>query len=324
MKVLITGGGGFLGQKLGRALASANGLNGQSISALTLTDLTEPAAIPAAFPVARVAGDLADRDFVTELFGDAPDVVFHLAALASGGSEADLDKGQAINLYGMIHVLDAARASGETTGKPPLVVYSSSCAVHGGEAPEVVEDGIELNPETSYGTEKAMGELLLNDYSRRGYIDGRGLRLPTVSIRPGRPNSAASSFMSGIFREPLQGETANCPVAPDHPIWHTAPRTVIRNIIHAAGVPAAAFGPNRNINLPGRTDTVEGMIAAMTRVAGPEPAGRITWNRDPFVEAIVAVWRMHFRPEKALRLGFQADRSFEDSVRWFLEDDCAA
>lgn len=203
----------------------------------------------------------------------------------------------------------------------PVVVYASSVAVHGGEEPEVVPDGVELNPQTSYGTQKAMGELLLNDMTRRGYMDGRGLRLPTVSIRPGRANAAASGFMSSIFREPLQGEPANCPVGKDYAVWHSAPRTVIDNLVLAAEIDGEAFGPNRCVNLPGRTDTIGEMIEAMTRVAGPEAAERITWEKDPEVERIVTGWRMRFRPEKALRLGFKADRSFEDNVRWFLEDD---
>ncbi len=323
MKVLITGGGGFLGQKLGHALARANNLNGQGISSLVLADLTQPDEINAPFKVERIAADLSNSETVNQLFAPNPDVTFHLAALASGGSEADLDLGLSINLYGMINLLEAARASGQRSGKPPIIVYSSSCAVHGGEAPEIITDNVELNPQTSYGSQKAMGELMLNDFSRRGLIDGRGLRLPTVSIRPGKPNTAASSFMSSIFREPLQGETANCPVNRDHPIWHTAPRTVIHNIIHAAGIPAADWGMNRNITLSGRTDTIAEMIDAMTRVAGPDPAKRITWNHDATVEKIVAVWRMHYQTDKALRLGFKADASFEDSVRWFMEDDIA-
>ncbi len=322
MKVLVTGGGGFLGQKLGQALVRSNALNGQRITSMTLADLIEPAAISAGFPVHRIAADLSDAQVVQNLFTSNPDVVFHLAALASGGSEANLDLGLSINLYGMINLLESARASGQRTGKPPIIVYSSSCAVHGGEAPEVITDNVELNPQTSYGSQKAMGELMLNDFSRRGLIDGRGLRLPTVSIRPGKPNTAASSFMSSIFREPLQGEAANCPVGREHPIWHTAPRTVIYNIIHAAGIPAADWGQNRNITLSGRTDTVGQMIDAMTRVAGPKAAKLITWNHNPVVEKIVAVWRMHYRTDKALRLGFKADASFEDSVRWFMEDDC--
>ncbi len=317
MRVLITGGGGFLGQKLARKLADAGTVRGRAVSELVLVDLAEPAAVDADFKVTTRAADIADDHVLGGVF-DAPfDVIWHLAAVVSGGAEADFDLGLRVNLMGTLGVMQAARAQ----GNQPVVVYASSVAVHGGEAPDVVLDGVELNPQTSYGAQKAMGELLLNDMTRKGFIDGRGLRLPTVSIRPGKANAAASSFMSGIFREPLQGEASNCPVSGDYPIWHTAPRTVTANLQLAAELDGAAFGANRNINLPGRTDTVAEMIAAMTAVAGPEAEARITWNRDTSVEKIVLGWRGRFRPEKGLALGFAADESFENSVRWFLEDD---
>jgi nucleoside-diphosphate-sugar epimerase len=162
---------------------------------------------------------------------------------------------------------------------------------------------------------------LLNDFSRRGLIDGRGFRLPTVSIRPGKANAAASSFMSSIFRDTMEGRTSNCPVPRDFPIWHTAPRTVIRNLIHAAEIDGALFGTNRNINMPGRTDPIGEMIDAMTEVFGPEAEARITWDKDPVIEKIVKGWRAHLKPGKGERLGFVADTSFKDTVRWFLEDD---
>ncbi len=317
MRVLITGGGGFLGQKLAIALAKAGELRGQAITSMTLCDLTAPKKPEAPFPVDCIASDISDRDVVAEMFEPGFDVIYHLAAVVSGAAEADFDLGLRVNLFGTINIFEASRAQGTC----PVLVYASSCAVHGGEEPEVITDGLELNPQTSYGTQKAIGELLLNDMSRKGFIDGRGLRLPTVSIRPGKANAAASSFMSSIFREPLQGEASNCPVGKDFAVWHTAPRTIIRNLIHAAEMDSAAFGPNRCINLPGRTDTIGEMIAAMTAVAGPEPESLITWNTDPVIEKIVMGWRNHFRPEKGLKFGFEADESFENSVRWFLEDD---
>lgn len=315
--VLITGGGGFIGQKLAHRLAQDGQLNGQEISAMTLVDLGVPAQPEAPFPIHAKALDISDAGAVDGLMTQPFDVIYHLAAVVSGAAEADFDLGLRVNLMGTLNLLLAARKAGNF----PLVVYASSVAVHGGEAPDPVTDGIELNPQTSYGAQKAMGELLLNDMSRKGFIDGRGLRLPTVSIRPGKANAAASSFMSGIFREPLQGQPSNCPVSKDFHVWHTAPRTIIENLLHAAQVEGAAFGPNRNINLPGRTDTIGEMIAAMTRVAGPEAEARITWNSDPVIEGIVLGWRNRFAPDKGLRLGFKADETFEDSVRWFLEDD---
>jgi len=317
MRVLITGGGGFLGQKLARALGQNCRLRGQTIRELVLADLVAPPPLDLPFACRNLACDLRDAASVGAVMAQPFDVVFHLAAIVSGQAEADFDLGLAVNLFGTLNVLQAARASGNC----PVVVYASSIAAHGGEEPEILVDGLELNPQTSYGTQKVMGELLLNDMTRRGMIDGRGLRLPTVSIRPGKANAAASSFMSSIFRDTMQGETSNCPVARDYPIYHTAPRTVVANLIYAANLDGAAFGANRNVNLPGRTDTVGAMIAAMTLVAGPEPAARITWNADPVIRQIVAGWRGHVVPEKALRLGFHADASFEESVRWFLEDD---
>jgi nucleoside-diphosphate-sugar epimerase len=266
------------------------------------------------------AVDLRDAAAVTALVAERFDVVFHLAAVVSGQAEAELDLGLAVNLAGTLNLLQAARAAGNA----PVLVFASSVAAHGGAEPELIVDGVELNPQTSYGTQKAIGELLLNDFTRRGLVDGRGLRLPTVTIRPGRPNAAASGFMSSIFRDTLQGEVSNCPVDEGFGVWHSAPRTVVANLIHAAGLDGRQLGTNRCLNLPGRTDSIGAMIAAMTRVAGPAAAARITWHRDPAIEAIVSGWRSRFAPERALALGFAADRSFEDSVRWFLADDIAA
>ncbi|MFV0492657.1 MAG: D-erythronate dehydrogenase [Pseudorhodobacter sp.] len=317
MRILITGGGGFVGLKLARALAMKGKLRDRAISEITLADLKAPATRGFDLPVTGVALDMRDSAAVTATLAQPFDVIFHLAAIVSGQAEADFDLGLEVNLFGTLNLFQAARSAGNC----PVVVYASSLAAHGGEEPEVIVDGLELNPQTSYGTQKVIGELLLNDMSRRGMIDGRGMRLPTVSIRPGKPNAAASSFMSSIFRDTMQGKPSNCPVAKDYPIYHTAPRTVVANLIHAAELDGNAFGANRNINLPGRTDTVAEMIAAMTLVAGPEPASRITWNADPVIQNIVAGWRGHVTPQKALRLGFTADQSFADTVRWFLEDD---
>lgn len=321
MKVLITGGSGFLGVKLAEALARSGVICGKPVSSLRRLDVLEPPRdIDAAFPVESIVGDLSDPSIARRSV-DGVDVVYHLAAVVSGGAEADFDLGMRINLMGTLALFEAIRAEGAAREMPIRVIYASSLAVHGGEAPDPVPEGAELNPQTSYGTQKAIGELLLQDMSRKGFLDGRGLRLPTVSIRPGKANAAASSFMSSIFRDTLEGRTANCPVARDYPVFHTAPRTVIANLCHAADVDGSAFGFNRNINLPGRTDTIGEMIAAMERVAGPDPVSRITWESDPVVEKITSGWRGSVRHEKALNLGFAVDQSFEDSVRWFMEDD---
>jgi len=322
MRILITGGGGFIGQKLAKRLCDVRALNQQEITGITLADIQEPAAFDTAIPLKCKVSDISVAAEVEALFSDKPDVIYHLAAAVSGAAEADLDLGLRVNLGGTMNILEAARKLGQF-GARPMVIYASSVAVHGGEAPDTVVDGIELNPQSSYGTQKAIGELLLQDFSRKGLIDGRGLRLPTVTIRPGKPNAAASSFMSSIFRDTLQGEPSNCPVARDFPVWHTAPRTVVENLIHAAGVPAKDFGYNRNINLPGRTDTIGEMIDAMTAVAGSQAESRITWEPDITIEKIVMGWRGRFAPQKGLALGFAADASFADSVRYFLEDDIA-
>ncbi|PZR00358.1 MAG: NAD-dependent dehydratase [Cereibacter sphaeroides] len=318
MRILITGGGGFIGQKLARALAAQGKMRGQTISELTLIDIAQPREVAADFPVTRLACNVAEAAAVNAVMSRPSDVVFHLAAVVSGAAEKDFDLGMQVNLFGTLNLFDAARRAGNC----PVIVYASSNAVHGGDGmPAVVHDNDLSNPQTSYGTQKIIGEYLLTDYSRRGFLDGRGLRLPTVTVRPGAPNAAASSFMSSIFRDTLQGNAANCPVQRDFEVWHTAPRTVVSNLLHAAEIDGAAFGTNRCINLSGRTDTIGQMIAAMTRATGPDAEARITWNADPVIEKIVSSWATRVQTDKALRLGFSADRSFEDSIRWFVEDD---
>jgi nucleoside-diphosphate-sugar epimerase len=251
------------------------------------------------------------------VLADGADVIYHLAAIVSGQAEAEFDLGMRINLWGSLNVFEAARALGTC----PVVVFTSSIAVYGGEISEPIEDWTQANPQTSYGMQKAAAELLLNDYSRRGFLDGRAPRLPTISIRPGRPNKAASGFMSSIFREPLQGREAVCPVGPDYPHWYLSPRRCIENLVHAAEVPAADFGMNRAFALPGRTHRIGDMVEAMRRVAGDGPVKLIRWEPDPAVQKIVLGWKGHFNPQKALKLGFKADASFEDNIRFFLEDD---
>lgn len=306
-----------MGHKLALALRDNPQIAGKAVSSLVLADLNAPAPMEAPFPLETVATDIGDAAAVNRLFSNPPDVIYHLAAVVSGAAEADFDLGMRVNLGGTMNILEAARQSGSV----PIMIFASSVAAHGGEAPKVVLDGVEPNPQSSYGTQKVIGEKLLQEYSRKGFIDGRGIRLPTVTIRPGVANAAASSFISSIFRDTLQGDTANCPVAKDFKVWHSAPRTIIANMLHAAEVQANAFGFNRCINLPGRTDSIGGMIAAMTDVTGPAAEARITWTKDPSVEAVVGGWRAEFVPLKALGMGFVADESFSDSVRWFLEDD---
>ncbi|MFV0475022.1 MAG: D-erythronate dehydrogenase [Pikeienuella sp.] len=317
MRVLITGGGGFLGAKLAKTLAEQGEIRGREITHMIQADLFQPEPVAAPFKVEGLALDIGDRAAVDAAFAAKPDAVFHLAAVVSGQAEAEFDIGLRVNLHGTLNLLEAARQA----GNQPIFVFTSSVAVYGGEIPDLIDDFTILNPQTSYGAQKAAGELLVTDYSRKGFIDGRGLRLPTVTVRPGKPNKAASSFMSSIFREPLQGESANCPVAEDYPIWLSAPRTVVANLAHAAEPPAEEWGENRCLAIPGITRTVREMVEDMTRVAGSNAAGRITWNPDPFVQKICDGWRAHLKTDKAIRLGFRQDQSFEDNIRWFLEDD---
>jgi len=316
-RIVILGGGGFLGVKLAQEIANRGEVRGAAVTSLVQADLAAPEPVEAGFPVEGIAVDIRDRAALDSLFDPAPDIVFHLAAVVSGQAEAEFDLGLSINLMGTVNVLEAAKGA----GNKPIVVFTSSVAVYGGENREPLVDTVLPNPQTSYGAQKLIGEVLINDFTRKGFIDGRGLRLPTITVRKGKPNAAASSFMSSIFREPLQGDTANCPAGEDYPIWHSSARTVIWNLIHAAEIDGADIGPNRCFAANGRKDTVAEMIAAMTSVAGPEPASRITWNREPVIEPIFMGWMADVDPAKARALGFRADESFEDNIRYFLEDD---
>ena len=226
-------------------------------------------------------------------------MIYHLAAIVSAQAEAEFDLGLEINLMGSLNVFQAARALGTS----PVVVFTSSVAVYGGDVPEMLEDWTALNPQTSYGAEKAAAELILTDMSRKGFLDGRGLRLPTITVRPGKPNKASTGFMSSIFREPLQGQPSNCPVDRDYPVWHCSPRTVVQQPRPRRRGRGGGARRNRCFALPGRTDTIGEMVDAMTRVAGPEPASRITWDKDEWIEGIVRQFRAYLNPQKALALG---------------------
>ncbi|MCR9273788.1 MULTISPECIES: D-erythronate dehydrogenase [Mameliella] len=320
MNILIIGGAGLVGQKLARLLAKRGTLRGKPVTRLTLADVVTPAEIDAPFEVAYQKADITDPVSAAEAIAPDTDVIYLLAAVVSAHAEEDFDFGYKVNLHGHLNVLERARA----LGTQPVVVFTSSIAVYGGEVPQPFTDDSFLNPQISYGTQKAIGELLLNDYSRRGFIDGRGFRLPTITVRPGKPNRAASGFMSSIFREPLQGQAANCPVDMDFHHFYLSPRKCVENLVKGAEIPREDLGMNHCMTMPGQVWTIRQMIDAMTAVAGPEPARLITWEPQPEIAGILKGWRNDIRPQKAARLGLEPDTSFEDNIRYFLEDDLPA
>jgi len=321
MRVLITGGAGFLGQRLARRLLAGDGLIGadgrkQPITGLTLLDITAAAGFDDS-RVQQVIGDIADPAVLAQVIDGDTASIFHLAAIVSGQAEADFDLGMRINLDASRLLLERCRI----VGHRPKIVFTSSVAVYGGDLPAVVQEDTALNPQSSYGVQKAIGELLLSDYSRKGFVDGRVLRLPTISVRPGKPNKATSSFASGIIREPLNGEDALCPVPPDTKLWLLSPRQAIYNLIQGHDIPAEALGLRRTINVPGLSVSVAEMVAALSDIAGPEAAARIQWHPDATITRIVGSWPGAWDTSRALALGLAADASFADIVRNYIADD---
>jgi nucleoside-diphosphate-sugar epimerase len=317
MNILIIGGGGVVGQKLAHLLAKNGTLRGKDITGITLADVVDPAPVPASFPVETVQCDIADPASVASCVTPETDVIYLLAAIVSAHAEEEFEAGMSINLFGTHNVLERCRS----LGTKPTVVFASSIAVYGGEAMDPLGDHSYPNPQTSYGMQKAAGELLINDYSRKGYIDGRAFRLPTISVRPGKPNRAASSFMSSILREPLNGVEAICPVDADFLHYYLSPRRCVENLVKGAELDAAGIGMNRVMQMPGRAWSIAQVIEAMTAVAGPAPAKLIRWDPQPEIKRIVSGWRWDIHADKALRLGLCADDSFEDNIRYYIEDD---
>lgn len=319
MRVVITGGGGFIGQKLAKVIAQQGALNGQRVDKLTLFDINVPDRPESnRIDVDCVAGDIAEPNQVKAIIGTDCDVIYHLAAVVSGAAEADLDLGMRVNLDGTRNVLEAARH----LPRPAMLIYTSSLAAYGGDAlPEIVGDNVELNPQNSYGMQKVVGELLINDYSRRGLIDGRSLRLPTVVVRPGKANAAASSFASAVAREPLQGDAYVCPVPVETKMWIASPRAVVKNLQHAATLSAESLGSNRALGLPGLTVSIEEVLGAMRRVAGDAPVKLVSFEPDQRIIDIVSGWCYAFAPQRAVALGFAQDEGIDSIIRAFIEDD---
>lgn len=318
MKIVILGGAGFIGQKLSKALAAKGQLRDEPISQITLCDMIPPQEdIDADFPIIFKEFNITDIQSVNNAFDDDTDVIFHLASIVSGQAEADLELGYQVNLDGMRNLL--ARCL--TLQNIPIVVFSSSIAVYSADTPQPIEDHFIRAPQSSYGTQKVICELLLNDYSRRGLIDGRGLRLPTITVRPGKPNAAASSFLSSIIREPLNGEKAICPVGEAYNHYFSSPRTIIKNIIHAAEIDSADLGSDRCIMLPGITASVKDMLQALRNVAGQDAVELVEIKHDQTIQNIVGTWIAQMKPSKALSLGFHKDTNFEDFIKAHIEDE---
>lgn len=320
MHILITGAAGMIGRKLTARLVKDGGLNGRTIEKFTLTDIGAPPR-PEGFHgnIDAFAADIGNPATAARCIAGGPDVIFHLAAIVSGEAELDFEKGTRVNLDGSRALLEAVRQRGESYR--PRFVFTSSIAVFGAPFPDWIPDEFHHTPLTSYGTQKAIVELLLSDYTRRGFIDGIGIRLPTINVRPGKPNKAASGFFSSIIREPLAGEEAVLPVEDSVMHWHASPRSAVGFLIHAAGLPGERLGTRINLTMPGVACTVAEQIAALRRIAGDKVAARIRRMPDPLVTRIVDGWPRRFDPRRALALGFTAESSFDEIIRVHIEDE---
>jgi len=318
MHILITGAAGMIGRKLTARLVKDGQLNGKKIDRLTLIDIVAPEK-PAGFAgtVELSASDLSSPGAAAKAIAGKPDVIFHLAGVVSGEAETDFDKGYRVNLDGTRALLEEIRAA----GYKPKVLFSSSIAVYGAPFPASISDEFQLTPLTSYGTQKAISELLLADYNRRGILDGVGIRLPTICVRPGKPNKAASGFFSGIIREPLAGQEALLPVSESVRHTHASPRAAVGFLIHAAGLTREQLGPRINLAMPGVSCTVGEQIDALRRVAGDKVAARIRRAPDDLVQRIVSGWAERLDAKRARDLGFKAETSFDDIVRAHIEDE---
>ncbi|MGP9811440.1 D-erythronate dehydrogenase [Rhodopseudomonas sp. NSM] len=321
MHILILGAAGMVGRKLTDRLLADGRLGSREITRMTLQDVVASAKpANAAMPITTITSDLAEPEQAAALVAHRPDVIFHLAAIVSGEAEADFDKGYRINLDGTRHLIDAIRAEGDDYH--PRLVFTSSIAVFGAPFPDRIGDEFLSAPLTSYGTQKAICELLIADYTRKGFLDGVGIRLPTICVRPGKPNKAASGFFSNIIREPLSGHEAVLPVSDEVMHWHASPRSAVGFLLHAGTMDTATLGPRRNLSMPGLAATVGEQIAALERVAGKGVVARIRREPDPVINGIVAGWPRNFATDRARALGFTtAEQSFDDIIRIHIEDE---
>jgi nucleoside-diphosphate-sugar epimerase len=322
MHILIIGAAGMVGRKLAARLAKDGNLDGRAIQAMTLIDVVTPE-VPAGFTGKAVleSGDVSAAGEAERIVAKRPDVIFHLAAIVSGEAELDFDKGYRINLDGTRHLFDAIRVAHGQDGYKPRVVFTSSIAVFGAPLPYPIPDDFHTTPLTSYGTQKAICELLLSDYSRRGFFDGIGIRLPTICIRPGMPNKAASGFFSNILREPLVGQEAILPVSEDVRHWHASPRAAVGFLIDAATISVEKVGPRRNLSMPGLSATVGEQIEALRRVAGDKAVSLIRREPDEMIMRMCAGWAPGFEAKRAIELGFTAETSFDQIIKVHIEDE---
>ncbi|HLG85885.1 MAG TPA: D-erythronate dehydrogenase [Alphaproteobacteria bacterium] len=321
MRILVTGAAGMIGRKLVERLAKDGHVGGREITTLAMTDIVEPSAPGGLGAESQItAADIAAPGAAERLIAYRPDLIFHAAGIVSGEAESDLEKGYRVNLDGSRRLFDAIRREGERAPYKPRLVFTSSIAVFGAPFPDKIGDDFHLTPLTSYGTQKAMVELMLADYTRRGFMDGVGVRLPTICIRPGKPNKAASGFFSNILREPLSAREAVLPVSEDVRAWHASPRAAIGFLLHAAALPPGALGDRPNLTMPGLSATVGDELAALNRVS-PAAMRLIRREPDPVIQRIVAGWPQAFDPKRALSLGFRADSSFDEIIRYHIEDE---
>jgi nucleoside-diphosphate-sugar epimerase len=321
MHVAIIGAAGMIGRKLAERIADTGKIGGASVDALTLIDVHAPT-VAEHFSGTRtsLAADLSNPDTAAQLVAQKPDIIVHLAAIVSSEAEADLEKGYRVNLDGTRALFEALR---HAEGYTPRLIYASSLAVFGAPFPARIPDDFQLTPQSSYGTQKAMGELLLDDYSRRGFLDGVGIRFPTICIRPGKPNKAASSFYSSILREPLNGQTAILPVSEDVRHWFASPRAAVGFIEHGATLDTAQLGARRSMTMPGVSATVADQIEALRTVAGDEAVALIRREHDPAIARIVESWPRDFDTARANQMGFRAETSFREIIEVYLEDEMA-
>ena len=317
MRILILGGGGFLGRRLAKELLENGGLTRGEVTHLTLVDLSFPGDRLQDPRLAFTEADFGNEETIRNILQQKPDVIFHLAAIVSGEAEKNLDLGMKINFHASLQILELCRK----VAIHPRIVFSSSCGVFGGDVSKVIVDETAPKPRSSYGTEKAMVELLMNDYSRRGFVDARTLRLPTIAVRPGKANAATSSFISSIIREPLNGKKASYPVPSESEFWILSPKRVIQNFIHAANIDEKKLGDDRIINLPGLTVSIREMINSLEQIASPEVTRLISHEPDAFLQSIVLTWPPHFNTTRANSLGFVRDASVEEIIKSYIHEE---